>query len=182
VHKVQAKTIDEYFNADPVRKSDLEALDMLIRDTAPKLDRWFYAGASDGKPGMRISLIGHGSFQYEIKSSERVEWPIVGVALQKNYMTLYTSVFKDDAPIVDQYIGRLGELKAGINNFSFVTFDQLDRDAVAARQGHRGYDPAGPDRIVAIQHLPHRVIVGWALHRITCRCSSGRSRIVVPAC
>jgi len=34
VHKVQAKTLDEYFNADPMRKSDLEALDMLIRDTA----------------------------------------------------------------------------------------------------------------------------------------------------
>ena len=61
-----------------------------------------------------------------------MEWPIIGVALQKNYLTLYTSVFKDDTPIVDQYIRRLGELKAGINNFSFVTFDQLDRDAVAA--------------------------------------------------
>jgi hypothetical protein len=132
VHKVQAKTLDEYFNADPVRKSDLEALDILIRDTAPKLERWFYAGASGGKPGMRMSLIGYGAFQYEMKSGERVVWPIVCVALQKNYMTLYTSVFKDDAPIVDQYIGRLSELKAGINNFSFVTFDQLDRDAVAA--------------------------------------------------
>ena len=132
MHKVQAKTLDGYFNADPVRKSDLEALDILIRDTAPKLDRWFYAGASDSKPGMRMSLIGYGAFQYEMKSGERVVWPIVCVALQKNYMTLYTSVFKDDAPIVDQYIGRLGELKAGINNFSFVTFDQLDRDAVAA--------------------------------------------------
>lgn len=132
---MQAKTLDEYFNADPMRKSDLEALDMLIRDTASKLERWFYAGASEGKPGMRMSLIGYGSFQYEMKSGERVVWPIVGVALQKNYLTLYTSVFKDDAPIVDQYIqyiGRLGELKAGINNFSFVTFDQLDRDAVAA--------------------------------------------------
>jgi hypothetical protein len=132
VHKVQAKTLDEYFNADPVRKSDLEALDILIRDTAPKLDRWFYAGASDGKPGMHMSLIGYGAFQYEMKSGERVVWPIVCVALQKNYMTLYTSAFKDDAPIVDQYIGRLGELKTGINNFSFVTFDQLNRDAVAA--------------------------------------------------
>jgi hypothetical protein len=131
VHKVQAKTLDEYFNADPVRKSDLQALDILIRDAAPELERWFYAGASDGKPGMRMSLIGYGAFQYEMKSGERVEWPIVCVALQKNYMTLYTSVYKDDAPIVDQYIGRLGELKAGINNFSFVTFDQLDRHAVA---------------------------------------------------
>ena len=129
---MQAETLDEYFNADPLRKSDLEALDMLIRDTASKLERWFYAGASEGQPGMRMSLIGYGSFQYEMKSGERVVWPIVGVALQKNYLTLYTSVFKDDAPIVDQYIGRLGELKAGVNNFSFVTFDQLDRDAVAA--------------------------------------------------
>jgi hypothetical protein len=132
MHKVQAKTLDEYFNADPVRKSDLEALDILIRDTASKLERWFYVGASDGKPGMRMSLIGYGAFQYEMKSGQRVEWPIICVALQKNYMTLYTSVFKDDAPIVDQYIGRLRELKAGINNFSFVTFDQLDRDAVGA--------------------------------------------------
>ena len=132
MHKVQAKTLDEYFNADPVRKSDLEALDVLIRDTAPELGRWFYVGASDGKPGMRMSLIGYGAFQYEMKSGERVEWPIICVALQKNYMTLYTSVFKDDAPILDQYRGRLGELKAGINNFSFVTLDQLDRDAVAA--------------------------------------------------
>jgi hypothetical protein len=132
MHKVQATTLDEYFNADPARKSDLQALDILIRDTAPELERWFYTGASDGKPGMRMSLIGYGAFRYEMKSGEHVEWPIVCVALQKNYMTLYTSVYKDDTPIVDQYIGRLGELKAGINNFSFVTFDQLDRDAVAA--------------------------------------------------
>lgn len=66
---MQAKTLDEYFNADPVRKNDLEALDILIRDTAPKLDRWFYAGASDGKPGMRMSLIGYGAFQYEMSQA-----------------------------------------------------------------------------------------------------------------
>ncbi len=67
---------------------------------------------------MRMSLIGYGAFQYEVKSGERVKWPIIGMALQKNYLTLYTSVFKDDTPVIDQYISRLGELKAGINNFS----------------------------------------------------------------
>ena len=96
MHKVQANTLDEYFNVDPARKSDLEAMDALIRETAPELKRWFYAGASGGKPGMRMSLIGYGAFQYEVKSGERVEWPIIGIALQKNYLTLYTSVFKDD--------------------------------------------------------------------------------------
>ncbi|HLM87467.1 MAG TPA: hypothetical protein VK284_00350 [Streptosporangiaceae bacterium] len=157
MHKVQAKTLDEYFNADPVRKSDLEALDALIRGTAPELRRWFYAGASDGKPGMRMSLIGYGAFQYEMKSGERVEWPIVSVALQKNYMTLYTSVFKDDAPIVDQYIGRLGELKAGINNFSFVRFDQLDRDAVAALVKDIG-DTIQLDPIGSLRYSSYRIV------------------------
>ena len=37
---------------------------------------------------MRMSLVGYGSFRYEMKSGERLVWPIVGVALQKNYMTL----------------------------------------------------------------------------------------------
>jgi hypothetical protein len=46
VHKVWTSTLDEYFNADPARTSDLEALDALIRETAPRLKRWFYAGAS----------------------------------------------------------------------------------------------------------------------------------------
>jgi hypothetical protein len=132
MHKVQATTLSEYFAADPARKDDLEALDALIREAAPRLERWFYAGASDGKPGMRMSLIGYGAFQYQVKSGDRVEWPILGMALQKNYLTLYTSVFKDDAPIVDQYTGKLGELRAGVNNFSFVTFGQLDPDAVTA--------------------------------------------------
>ena len=157
MHKVQAKTLDEYFNADPVRKSDLEALDVLIRDTAPKLERWFYVGASDGKPGMRMILIGYGTFQYEVKSGERVEWPIIGMALQKNYLTLYTSVFKDDTPIIDQYIGRLGELKAGINNFSFVTFDQLDRDAVAALIKDIG-DTVQQDPIGSLRYSSYHIV------------------------
>ena len=71
-------------------------------------------------------------------------WPIVCVALQKNYMTLYTSVFKDDAPIVDQYIGRLGELKAGINNVSWanLAFSPGGRAARRIWRGGAGH-PAG---------------------------------------
>jgi hypothetical protein len=94
--KVQANSPEEYFDADPARKSDLLALDALIRKTAPGLERWFY-----------------GRFQYEVKSGQQVEWPIVGLALQKNYISLYTSVVKDGAPITDGYKGALGELKIG---------------------------------------------------------------------
>jgi len=130
--KVQANSLEEYFDADLARKSDLLALDVLIRKTAPGLERWFYPGAPDGGPGMRMNLIGYGRFRYEVTSGQQVEWPIVGLALQKNYISLYTSVVKDGTPITDGYKGTLGELKTGRGNFSFVTFQQLDQAAVSA--------------------------------------------------
>jgi hypothetical protein len=40
--QVQAHSLDEYFDADPARKGDLQALDALIRETVPRLERWFY--------------------------------------------------------------------------------------------------------------------------------------------
>jgi hypothetical protein len=130
--KVQANSLDEYFDADPARKADLQAMDALIRKTAPRLERWFYAGAKADGPGMKMSLIGYGSFQYEVKSGQRVTWPIVGLALQKNYISLYTSVVKDGASITDRHKGALGELRSGRGNFSFVTFAQLNREGVEA--------------------------------------------------
>jgi hypothetical protein len=128
--KVQANSLDEYFDADPARKADLQAMDALIRKTAPGLERWFYVGAPPDGPGMRMTLIGYGSFQYEVKSGQRVTWPIVGLALQKNYISLYTSVVKDGAPITDRHKGSLGELRNGRGNFSFVTFAQLNAGGV----------------------------------------------------
>ena len=104
---MQANTLDQYFKADQARKADLQA-DALIPETVPDLERWFYSGAQNGKPGMRMNPIGYGAFTYEVKSGERVEWPIIGLAIQKNYITLYTSVVKDGALIVDGYRGLLG--------------------------------------------------------------------------
>jgi hypothetical protein len=130
--KVQASTLDEYFDADQNRKQDLLAMDALIRATVPRLERWFYAGAPADGPGMRMSLIGYGSFQYEVRTGQRVTWPIVGLALQKNYISLYTSVVTDGAPITDRHRGHLGELRSGRGNFSFAAFAQLDQGGVTA--------------------------------------------------
>ena len=155
--RVQANTLDQYFDADQARKGDLQAFDALIRETVPDLERWFYAGAEEGKPGMRMNLIGYGAFTYEVKSGERVEWPIIGLALQRNYITVYTSVVKDGGLIVDGYQGLLGELRAGKNNFSFVTFDQLDRNAVAALLTDIG-QTVRRDPIGSVQYSTYRIV------------------------
>lgn len=156
--KVQANSLDEYFDADPGRKAELQAFDALIRQTIPGLQRWFHPGAPDGGPGMRMNLIGYGSFQYEVKPGQCVTWPIVGLALQKNYISVHTSVIKDGAPITDRYKGSLGELRMGKGNFSFITLDQLDQDGVVAlltdidktvRQDPRGASQYSTYRIVS---------------------------------
>jgi hypothetical protein len=129
--RVDVATLKDYFAFDPSRKPDLERLDALIRKAAPSLKRYFHKGTPPGQPGMRYKMIGYGRSFHLRGNGVVVEWPVVGVALQKNYISVYFSMTKDGAPITQEFAGRLGELRTGRNNFSFEAFDELDRDAVA---------------------------------------------------
>ncbi|MCR4268559.1 DUF1801 domain-containing protein [Nitratireductor sp. ZSWI3] len=131
VFQVTANTLTEYLNFDPARKDDLDQLDALIRKSAPALKRHFHQGTPAGDAGMRMKMIGYGKFRYSIKSGKATDWPVIGLALQKNYISLYFSITVDGAPIVDLYKGRLGEKRSGRNNFSFVEFGDLKIDAIA---------------------------------------------------
>jgi hypothetical protein len=115
--KVDADSVEAYFAFDPARRGDLQGLDALIQAAAPKLERYFHAGTPAGTPGMRFRMIGYG-----LTTSENgVEWPRVGVALQKNYISVYLQA----AAVLERYRGRLGELRMGQGNFSFVRFGDL---------------------------------------------------------
>lgn len=124
--RVDADSLKAYFDFDPERKPDLKKLDALIRKAAPCLKRYFHEGTPAGSPGMRMKMIGYGRFRYAIQSGESVSWPVIGVALQKNYISIYLSVEKNGEPIIQKYSGKLGELRTGHNNFSFVRFDDLN--------------------------------------------------------
>jgi len=81
---------------------------------------------------MRMKMIGYGKFRYAIKSGKSTDWPVIGVALQKNYISVYVTVTRQGEPIVSRYAGKLGELRTGGNNFSFERFDDLEQDAVSS--------------------------------------------------
>jgi hypothetical protein len=82
--KVHAASVEEYFRFDPVREPALRELDAVIRSAAPALSRWFVPGTPPGQPGMTMTLIGYGQYQYTVKNSPAlVSWPILGIALQK---------------------------------------------------------------------------------------------------
>jgi len=130
--RVAADSLESYLDFDPARKSDLVRLHELMRQAAPGLKRHFHKGAPAGAAGMRMKMIGYGKFRYAIKSGETIEWPVIGVALQKNYISVYVAVTKAGAPIMRSYVGKLGELRSGRNNFSFERFDDLDAAAVSS--------------------------------------------------
>lgn len=120
--KVDADSVEAYFAFDPARRGDLEGLDALIQAAAPQLERYFHAGTPAGMPGMRFKMVGYGL----TVSANGVEWPRVGVALQKNYISVYVQA----AAVLEEYRGGLGELRMGQGNFSFVRFGDLKANVV----------------------------------------------------
>jgi hypothetical protein len=119
-------SLKDYLEFDLTRKSDLQNLDKLIRRSAPGLKRYFHQGTPAGEPGMRFKMIGYGKFQYLARPGRYVDWPAVGVALQKNYISVYLSVMKEGASLIHSYSGKLGEWRVGRNNFSFRAYEDLD--------------------------------------------------------
>jgi hypothetical protein len=103
-----------------------------MREAAPTLKRHFHQGTPAGDAGMRMKMIGYGRFRYAIKSGKTTSWPVIGVALQRNYISVYLSIPKDGAPIAQSYAGRLGELRMGRNNFSFEKFENLKIKALSS--------------------------------------------------
>lgn len=128
--RVTAVSVEEYFTFDPARESDLRAVDEAIRAAAPTLTRWFVSGTPEGKPGMRMTLIGYGDFLYAVKASpEPVRWPIIGLALQKNYLSLYCSARDGERPFVLDYANRIGKVDVsdkGVIRFKSVEHLNLD--------------------------------------------------------
>lgn len=48
---------------------------------------------------MRFKMIGYGKTQRPAGSGKLLDWPVVGVALQKNYISVYLSVTAEEEAI-----------------------------------------------------------------------------------
>lgn len=132
--RVTAASVDEYFTFDPAREPQLRRTDELIRAAAPTLTRWFVAGTAAGKPGMAMTMIGYGRFEYAVRgSADTVSWPILGLALQKNHLSLYISAELDQQPFARHYPDRLGKVDISATGaVRFASTADLDSTGFAA--------------------------------------------------
>jgi len=124
----KAKTFKEYFDLLPEeRKKPMKFLHDFIRKTAPKL-----------KPNFIYNMPGYGSAKYKNYQKKIVEWPIISIASQKNYISVYVCAVTDNMYVAEKFKDDLGKVNVGkscvrikkLDDLNLKTFEKVVKLAV----------------------------------------------------
>ncbi len=99
----------------PERREVLEFLHVFIQKTAPKL-----------KPQFAYNMPGYGSFKCKNYKKEIIDWPIVAVASQKNYISLYVCAIDGKQYVAEKFKTQLGKVSVGKSCVRFKKIEDLN--------------------------------------------------------
>ena len=112
--KNEAKSVEEYLLMVPSdRKKDIDFLHDFIQKSVPKL-----------KPYYASNMIGYGSFYYLDSKKQKKDWPIISLANQKNYITIYVCALIE-GKVAGEYKKDLGKLTKGISCIRFKNIEEI---------------------------------------------------------
>jgi hypothetical protein len=118
----KAKTVDAYIRSiDEPRRAEVEKVDQLIRESAPDLKRYF-----------AYNMIGYGEFHYKSKSGREGDWPVIALASQKNYISVYVCVADSKGYLPEQRAAQLGKVSVGKSCIRFKQLSDIDQKAFAS--------------------------------------------------
>ena len=80
--------------------------------------------------GSEQQIIGYGDYSYERSDGKTAAWFIVGLAQQKQYISVYVNAFDEDGYLTEKYADRLGKAKVGKSSISFRSLDDIDLDGL----------------------------------------------------
>ena len=128
---------DEYLDGvDAKRRPDVLALDALIREEAPGLDRVVQRG-----------MLGYGPFHYRYATGREGEAALIGLAAQKRYLSLYVLCSVDGRYLAETYADRLPGASIGKSCVRFTALGKVDeqvlRELVAEAAALGPRDAAG---------------------------------------
>ena len=95
---------------DDVR-GDIATLDAQISEVMAGEERVLWEGRFWG--GSDQHIIGYGAYTYTGRSGASGEWFVVGLAAQKNYLSVFVNGAEDGNSLVERYAARLGKAKVG---------------------------------------------------------------------
>lgn len=112
----KATTVKEYFDALPEERKDvMVALHTLIQKTVPTL-----------KPHFAYNMLGYGSFPYLNYKKESIEWPVIALASQKQYISLYICAVVNGKYIAESHKKELGKVSVGKSCIRFKKMEDID--------------------------------------------------------
>ena len=113
--KAKAKSVKEYLAGVPDdRKAVMLFLHAFIQKAAPKLKSYF-----------AYNMLGYGSFLYKNYRNEMITWPIIAMASQKNYISVYVCALTDGKYIAEKYKKELGKVSVGRSCIRFKKLEDV---------------------------------------------------------
>jgi hypothetical protein len=118
--KNDAKSVEEYLLMTPDdHKKDIDFLHDFIQKAVPNL-----------KPYFASNMIGYGSFYYLDSKKQKRDWPIIALANQKNYISIYVCAIVEDKSAAEKYKKELGKLSKGLSCIRFKKIEEINLETL----------------------------------------------------
>ncbi len=132
-----AKTVSQYIAAVPAERKELiEFLHEFIQKSAPSL-----------KPHFASNMLGYGSFPYKNHKKEQIEWPVIALANQKNYISLYVCSVDNGTYVAEKFAKELGKADVGKSCIRFKKLEDVHlptlKKVIAFAAKHPGLQGVG---------------------------------------
>lgn len=116
IKPTSAATPEEYVSQiDEPRRSEIARLHSLITKAIPKLT-----------PSMQAGMIGYGTYHYKYASGREGDWPIIALASQKNYISVYVCASQDGKYCAEQHKDELPKASIGKSCIRFKKLADVD--------------------------------------------------------
>jgi uncharacterized protein DUF1801 len=102
------------------RKSDIAALDKLIRKVAPVLERF-----------VQIGILAYGHCKYKYPNGREMDWFRIGVASNASYISLYVSAADGKSYLAERFKKTLPKANIGKCCVRFKRLSDLDEAVLA---------------------------------------------------
>ena len=114
--QINVSTPEEYIaQLEEPRRTDIAALDALIRKEAPKL-----------QPCIRIGILGYGPYHYKYASGREGDSCYIGIASNKAAISLYVCAADEKGYVAERYKDALPKASIGKSCVRFKRLSDLD--------------------------------------------------------
>ncbi len=116
------RSISDDFRDDMI-KLDTAISAIFVGDTRVLWKGVFWGGSEQ-------NIIGYGDITYTNSKKEPVDWFAVGLAQQKDYISVYVNAVQGNSYITDQYKDKIGKAKVGKSSIGFKKVSDINLEVL----------------------------------------------------